>query len=67
MKLAEVNEEYEQIVKSGEDQEVKNSKQSDLMTRMERHYKIPALRNEEWEKENKAIIAMYRKIARSRT
>jgi len=66
MKLSEVNQEYEHIIGSEETQEVKNSQLSDLMTRMERHYKIPALRNEEWEMENKAVIAMYRKISSSR-
>lgn len=38
-----------------------------LMTEMEQAFKIPMLRNQEWEKENRSIIALYRKISKSRS
>lgn len=37
-----------------------------LMEEMERDYKIPSLRNEAWESQNQAVIALYRKISMSR-
>ena len=39
----------------------------DLMTEIERIYRVPALRDPEWEKANRPVIALYRKVARSRS
>lgn len=64
MKLSEINKRYEEIMQSDDQNKCRHL--ADLMTEMERHYKIPMLQNEEWEKENKAVIAMYRKISMSR-
>lgn len=66
MELPEIQEEYEKILHSDEPEYVKSMKYVNLMTVMEGVYKIPMLKNVEWEKENKAVIAMYRKISRSR-
>lgn len=45
----------------------KDKKLSDLMTEMEKEYQIPMIRKAEWEKENRKVIALYRKISMSRT
>lgn len=37
-----------------------------LMTEMERKYKIPMLSNEQWEKENGSVILIYREISNMR-
>lgn len=66
MKLSEANKKYEVIMKANEPQHIKNRKLSRLMTDMEKAFTIPALRNKEWESENRKVIALYRKIARSR-
>ena len=66
MKLADIQKEYEEILHSDDTNEVKAIKFANLMTVMEGVYKIPMLKNAEWEKENKAVIAMYRKLSRSR-
>jgi len=67
MKLTEINERYESILSSNETKEEKNRQLALLMTEMETYYQIPAIRNPEWEMENKAVIAMYRKLSRSRS
>lgn len=46
--------------------DIKATKLANLMTDMERLYSIPMLKNEEWERENRKVIALYRKISRSR-
>lgn len=40
---------------------------SELMTEMESEYKIPMIRTEDCETANKAVIALYRKISKSRS
>lgn len=65
-KLSDINRRYEDIIHSNLSQEEKNDKLRTLMNMMEQVYKIPAQRNPEWEQENKAVIALYRKIAMSR-
>ncbi|MFC0561450.1 hypothetical protein [Halalkalibacter alkalisediminis] len=67
MKLAEIQKEYEEIYHSALSDHCKAIKYANLMTVMEGIYKVPMLKNEEWEKENKTVIAMYRKLSRSRT
>ncbi|HDX9577671.1 TPA: hypothetical protein ROX88_001168 [Bacillus pseudomycoides] len=64
--LAQVHSEYESIIHSNLGENEKTLKLSNLMTEMERTYKIPLLQNVQWEKENPAVIAMYRKISMSR-
>lgn len=48
------------------EQERKDIQLSALMTKMEREFKIPMLREEQYEKENGDVIALYRKISMSR-
>jgi hypothetical protein len=60
------NQEYEKILHDELSEDQKSRKYANLMTEMEREFKIPMLRNEEWEKENRKIIALYRKISMSR-
>lgn len=38
----------------------------ELMTEMEGLFKIPALKNTTWEKENPQVIELYRKVSDSR-
>lgn len=38
----------------------------ELMTEMEGVFKIPALKNTTWEKENPQVIELYRKVSDSR-
>ncbi|KZZ82531.1 hypothetical protein [Bacillus sp. SJS] len=66
MSLAIINEKYESILCSPLSSGEKSREYGQLMTLMEREFKIPALRDPEWEKENMAVIAMYRKISMSR-
>lgn len=66
MRLPEIQKEYEKILHSDDTDHLKAMKFANLMTVMEGVYKIPMLKNVEWETENKAVIAMYRKISRSR-
>lgn len=69
MKLSEINKintMYEEILHSDLSEDLKTQKFAELMTIMERKYKIPFLRDPEWEKENKAVISLYRKISLSR-
>lgn len=60
------NDEYEKIHYSDLSDEQKGIKYAELMTEMEQLYKIPILKDEAWEQENKKIIAMYRKLSMSR-
>lgn len=36
------------------------------MSEMEQEFQIPSLRSTEWERENRAIITLYKKISMSR-
>lgn len=40
---------------------------TELMTMMEKEYRIPLLKDPEWEKKNREVITLYRKISMSRT
>jgi hypothetical protein len=64
--LTDINKRYEEIMFSNESQQVKTTKLSNLMTEMERLFSIPMLRDNEWESENRKVIALYRKISKSR-
>ena len=44
----------------------KDVRLAELMTNMERIYKIPMFRNEQWEKDNEYIITIYREISNMR-
>ncbi|QWC25116.1 hypothetical protein KJK41_22065 (plasmid) [Bacillus haikouensis] len=66
MTLTDINKRYEEIMFSNDPQQVKTTKLSSLMTEMERLFSIPMLRDDEWESENRKVIALYRKISKSR-
>lgn len=64
--LAWFNNEYEKVLYSGLSDSQKSVEYGNLMTEMEHEFKIPMLRDQEWEKENRSVIALYRKISKSR-
>lgn len=64
--LAYYNKEYETILHSSDSEHYKTLQMSALMSDMEKQYQIPMLRKEEWEKDNRTVIALYRKISMSR-
>lgn len=66
MSLTEINRKYENIMNSNLSQYEKAVKLGELMSLMEGQYTIPALKDPEWEQENKKVIALYRKISISR-
>ncbi len=66
MELKEFNQEYENIMHSNFSNDEKVHKLANLMTQMEGRFSIPMLKNQEWENENRKVIALYRKISRSR-
>lgn len=66
-KLKKFEQEFKNILERQDlEQDRKDIQLSALMTDMEREFKIPMLKNEDYEKENKDVIALYRKISRSR-
>jgi len=67
MNLKEINTEYEKIMSLNVSPREKTIRLSNLMTLMEGKYSIPMLQKLEWEKENRKVIAMYRKISISRS
>jgi hypothetical protein len=65
--LSEINTDYEKILHSPSITNYQKAvKFADLLTEMEGSYRVPMLRNPEWESQNKAVIALYRKISLSR-
>ncbi|MBL5772724.1 hypothetical protein [Heyndrickxia sporothermodurans] len=66
MDLKEINQEYENIMHSNHSDDKKAQLLAQLMTQMERQFSIPMLKNQEWENQNRKVIALYRKISRSR-
>ncbi|SDM42089.1 hypothetical protein [Bacillus sp. OK048] len=64
MNLSDIEKEYATILHSSDEQ--KDVKLAGLMTKLEREFSIPMLKDEQWERNNKAVIAMYRKISISR-
>jgi len=64
--LKDFHTKYEAIHQSNLTDDQKGRKYADLMTEMEQVYKIPMIRNEAWEQENRKVIALYRKISMSR-
>lgn len=65
-KLSDFNEEYEKIMRSPITQYTKDVKLAELMTIMEKEFSVPMLKDVEWERNNRKVIAMYRKISNSR-
>lgn len=66
MSLKAINERYENIMKADIPSDRKAKQLADLMTEMEGKYNIPMIRKQEFENENRKVIALYRKISMSR-
>lgn len=64
--LKEINADYEKVLHSNLSSREKTTKYVELMNELEQTYKIPALKDEAYERENKKVIALYRKISMSR-
>lgn len=64
--LSQFQKRYEDIMSGDMSRQERNRRLAALMTELEAEYNIPLLRNEEWERRHKAIIALYRKISLSR-
>lgn len=47
-------------------QEQKDKKYGELMTELERYYRIPALKNDEFEAKNPDLMRIYRQISNAR-
>lgn len=62
--LSSYQREYEVLMRLSEPQ--RSLGLAKLMSEMERVFKIPALRSAGWEQDNRAVIALYRKISLSR-
>jgi hypothetical protein len=65
--LADFEKAYETIMSSDADTETKDQQLAALMTKMEIVFKIPLMRNREWEKRHPDAITLYRKISNSRS
>ena len=57
---------YESLIKSNKSNDEKSHQIGKLMAKMEKEFQIPILKNPRWEKENKAVTALYRKMSMSR-
>lgn len=66
MKLSEINRQYENILHADISLEEKDLEFSKLMAIMEEVFKIPYMKDENFEKNNPSVIAMYRKLSMSR-
>lgn len=64
--LSAIQREYEAIMHTQVPARERNRRLAALMTYMEQTYHIPLVVNVEWERKNKAVIAMYRKLSMSR-
>ncbi|WJQ02173.1 hypothetical protein QT234_18190 (plasmid) [Geobacillus stearothermophilus] len=64
--LSQFQKRYEDIMSGDMSRQERNRRLAALMTEMEQVFQIPLVRNEEWERRHKAIIALYRKISLSR-
>lgn len=58
---------YESILLSDLTEKEKSRQFARLMSELEREYNIPVLRDEKWEKQNKPVVALYRKISMTRS
>lgn len=65
-KLHFYNQIYENIMFSDDPRDEKDRQLARLMSELERQYKIPIIRDPDFEKQNRAVIALYRKISMSR-
>jgi len=64
--LKEFDDCYESLISSNKSYHEKSDQLGMLMTEMEKEFEIPILKSKSWERENKAVTALYRKISISR-
>lgn len=64
--LKEINADYEKVLHSNLSSREKTTKYVELMNELEQTYKIPVLKDQAYERENKKVISLYRKISMSR-
>ncbi|ASB89344.1 hypothetical protein ACH95_22655 [Bacillus glycinifermentans] len=67
MILSEYQNRYEDILNSNFTEKTKDEKLAILMTELEKEFCIPILKNPEWERENRKVLALYRKISMTRS
>lgn len=63
--MLKITKRFKEIMDHNSD--TKDERLAILMTDMERLYNIPALNNEEFNKENPFVIAMYRTVSEARS
>lgn len=66
-KLIFFNQIYESILHSDLSDNEKSRKFARLMTDLEKEFNIPVIKDEEWERRNKLVVALYRKVSMSRS
>ena len=67
-KIFEMNKEYEKIIHSPNLSEYQKACEvAKIMTRMEKAFAIPILKDEQFEKENKLVMSLYLKLSASRS
>jgi hypothetical protein len=64
--LVAINQAYEEIIHGISKEPYRSRSLAGLMDEMERTYNVPMIGNEAWESQNRAVIALYRKISMSR-
>jgi len=64
--LGEIHSRYESLMSRGLSSADRDMELANLMTLMEREFRIPAMHNEQWESQNRKVIALYRILSQSR-
>lgn len=65
-KLNSYRQVFNEIMEDKNSRKRRNLRLANLMTQMENEFRIPALNDEEYNKENKEIIELYREISNAR-
>ncbi|ADC52324.1 hypothetical protein BpOF4_21644 (plasmid) [Alkalihalophilus pseudofirmus OF4] len=66
MKISAIQNKYEEILHSEEEDDMRSLLLGKLMTNMEIFYHIPIFCDEGWEKKNQTVLALFRKISSTR-
>lgn len=64
--LRQIKAVYEKVLHAEMNERVKGIKLASLMKEIERDYNMPIRRDEDWEKQNHEVMALYRKISISK-
>lgn len=65
--LQKINEKFERVAFSDLADDAKSREYAKLMTEMENKFQIPISKNDQQEKENEAVVALYKIISASRS